>query len=121
VHIYEDKRHGGGLWQHLRRRKRYTGGQERRGTIKNRLGIDERPGITDQKSCIGDWEGDTVIGKNHRGAWVTLAECRTLNHIIPRLDGVAANQWRWGTTACKMGSICLQSVCNLSAICLQSV
>lgn len=47
---------------------------KRRGTIKNRFGIDERPVIVEQKSRIGDWEGDTVIGKNHRGALVTLAE-----------------------------------------------
>ncbi len=76
--IYTDKRGGGKLWQHLRcqkpRRKRYASGQERRGTIKNRVGIDERPEIVDQKTRIGDWEGDTVIGKNHRGALVTLAE-----------------------------------------------
>lgn len=65
VHIYEDKRRGSNLWQHLRcqkpRRKRYAGGQERQGTIKNRIGIDERSGIVDQKSRIGAWEGDTVI------------------------------------------------------------
>lgn len=77
-HIYADKRGGGKLWQHLRcqkpRRKRYASGQERRGTIKNRVGIDERPEIVKQKARIGDWEGDTVIGKNHRGALVTLAE-----------------------------------------------
>ena len=78
LHIYADKRRGGDLWRHLRcqkpRRKRYASGQERRGTIKNRVGIDERPVIVEQKSRIGDWEGDTVIGKNHRGALVTLAE-----------------------------------------------
>lgn len=57
-HIYADKRGGGKLWQHLRcqkpRRKRYASGQERRGTIKNRVGIDERPEIVDQKTRIGD-------------------------------------------------------------------
>lgn len=78
LHIYADKRRGGDLCRHLRcqkpRRKRYASGQERRGTIKNRVGIDERPVIVEQKSRIGDWEGDTVIGKNHRGALVTLAE-----------------------------------------------
>jgi transposase, IS30 family len=78
LHIYADKRRGGDLWRHLRcqkpRRKRYASGQERRGTIKNRVGIDERPVIVEQKNRIGDWEGDTVIGKNHRGALVTLAE-----------------------------------------------
>ncbi|SCZ85375.1 hypothetical protein [Nitrosomonas mobilis] len=41
--------------------------------IKNRIGIDERLEIVDQKNRISDWEGDTVIGKNHQGALVTLA------------------------------------------------
>ena len=77
-HIYADKRNGGDLHQHLRsqkpHRKRYASGQERRGTIKNRVSIDERPEIVAEKSRIGDWEGDTVIGKNHKGGLVTLAE-----------------------------------------------
>ncbi|MBY0484602.1 MAG: hypothetical protein K2P83_08920 [Nitrosomonas sp.] len=51
--------------------------QELRGTIKNRIGIDERSEIVDQKSLIVDWEGGTVIGKNHQGALVTLAERRS--------------------------------------------
>ena len=77
-HIYADKRNGGDLHQHLRsqkpRRKRYASGQERRGTIKNRVSIDERPEIVAEKTRMGDWEGDTVIGKNHKGGLVTLAE-----------------------------------------------
>ena len=77
-YIYANKRRGGDIWRHLRsqkpRRKRYASGQERRGMLKNRVSIDERPEIVDQKIRIGDWEGDTVIGKNHRGALVTLAE-----------------------------------------------
>ena len=36
--------------------------------------IDERPEIVEQRARIGDWEGDTVIGKNHQGILVTLAE-----------------------------------------------
>jgi len=78
LRIYADKRNGGDLHQHLRsqkpRRKRYASGQERRGTIKNRVSIDDRPDIVAQKTRIGDWEGDTVIGKNHKGGLVTLAE-----------------------------------------------
>ena len=78
LHIYADKQNGGDLHQHLRnqklRRKRYASGQERRGTIKNRVSIDDRPDIVAQKTRIGDWEGDTVIGKNHKGGLVTLAE-----------------------------------------------
>ncbi len=52
----------------------YIYADKRRGMIPNRVSIDERPEIVDQKIRIGDWEGDTVIGKNHRGALVTLAE-----------------------------------------------
>jgi len=77
-HIYADKRAGGNLWQRLRcqkaRRKRYASGQERRGVIRNRISIDKRPEIVEQRIRIGDWEGDTVIGKNHQGGLVTLAE-----------------------------------------------
>jgi IS30 family transposase len=44
------------------RRKRY-GKQDRRGRIPNRISIEERPAIVNSKSRIGDWEGDTIIGK----------------------------------------------------------
>ena len=95
LHIYADKRRGGDLWRHLRcqkpRRKRYASGQERRGTIKNRIGIDERPGIVDQKNRIGDWEGDTVIGKNHQGALVTLAERKSRYILAAQVPGKHAS------------------------------
>ena len=96
-HIYAGNRDGGDVCQHLRGqkpyRKRYASGQERRGMIKNRVSIDERPEIVDQKTRIGDWEGDTVIGKNHKGGLVTLAERKSryvlAGHIASRhADGV---------------------------------
>ncbi len=94
LHIYVDKRRDDDLWRHLRcqkpRRKRYASGQERRGMIKNRVGIDERPGIVDQKSRIGDWEGDTVIDKNHRGALVTLAERKSRYVLAAQVPGKQA-------------------------------
>ncbi|NMM37737.1 MAG: IS30 family transposase [Glaciimonas sp.] len=56
-HIYRDKQRGGDLVKHLRcqkvYRKRYGSGQQRRGMIKNRLSIDLRPDIVDQKTRIG--------------------------------------------------------------------
>lgn len=98
-HIYADKRAGGDMWRHLRcqkpRRKRYASGQERRGAIRNRIGIDERPEIVEQRARIGDWEGDTVIGKNHQGALVTLAERKSRYVLAGQVrskhaDGVTA-------------------------------
>ncbi len=52
----------------------YASGFERRGTIRNRVSIDERLKIAEQRVRIGDWEGNTVIGKNHMSVLVTLAE-----------------------------------------------
>ena len=77
-HIYADKRSGGDLVGHLRAqkvyRKRYASGQQRRGRLVGRVCIEQRPSIVHEKTRIGDWEGDTVIGKNHQGALVTLVE-----------------------------------------------
>jgi IS30 family transposase len=84
-YIYADKHSGGDLYRYLRcqkvRRKRY-GSYDRRGCIPNQVSIDDRPAIVDSKRRIGDWEGDTVIGKGHRGALVTLVERKSLYTVI---------------------------------------
>ena len=75
--IQNDKHEGGELYKHLRHRKAYkkrTGALEARGQIIGRIPIDERPAIVDEKSRIGDWEADTIIGRGHKGVLVTLAE-----------------------------------------------
>nr|WP_294965789.1 hypothetical protein [Sulfurimonas sp.] len=33
-----------------------------------------RPAIVEDKSRVGDWEADTIIGKNHHQAIVTLVD-----------------------------------------------
>ena len=37
----------------------------------------ERPCIVEERSRIGDWEADTVIGQHHKQAIVTLVERKT--------------------------------------------
>lgn len=76
--IYQDKDKGGSLYKHLRicskpYRKRY-GSSNRRGKIQGRIDIDQRPDIVEQRSRIGDWEADTIIGKDRRAAILTLVE-----------------------------------------------
>lgn len=98
-HVWEDKRKGGDLYTHLRqaykkRRKKY-GSKDKRGQISNRIGIEQRPVIVDEKSRIGDWEIDTVIGQNHKGALVTIVERKTKFVVIKKVetkhaDGVTA-------------------------------
>ena len=89
--IYAEKKLGNDLHQHLRiankpYRKRY-GSHDRRGKIVNRRSIDDRPRVVEQRSRIGDWEGDTVIGKSRRGALLTLVERKTLYTLIVKLNG----------------------------------
>lgn len=57
-------------------RKRY-GKKDRRRIILNRQSIEHRPIIVDAGSRIGDWEADTLIGKNHRQAIVSRVERKT--------------------------------------------
>ena len=81
-HIYRDKRSGGTLHQHLRAQKTYRkrglAGHERRGQIPNKTSIHERPIVVEQRQRVGDIEGDTVIGRHHKGAVLTLLERKSL-------------------------------------------
>lgn len=78
LHVWLDKQSGGNLYTHLRRQgKKYDKrrhGKSTRGHIKNRVGIEERPAIVDERGRTGDWEIDTIIGKGHQGAIVTIVE-----------------------------------------------
>ena len=90
LHIYEDKRAGGLLARGLRcqkaQRKRYGSGQERRGTLKDRVSIELRPAIVDERSRIGDWEGDIVVGKGHQGVLLTLVARKSGYTLARQLD-----------------------------------
>ena len=93
--IYADKAAGGDLYKHLRvvskpYRKRY-GSYDRRGKIKNRVDIDERPAVVAQRGRIGDWEGDTIMGKGRQSALLTMVERKTLYTVIIRLTGKHAD------------------------------
>ncbi|HEY5139917.1 MAG TPA: IS30 family transposase [Methylococcales bacterium] len=89
-HIWEDKRHGGTLYTHLRqsnkKRKKQYGSKDKRGQIRNRISIDERPAIVAEKTRIGDWEIDTVIGQNHQGALVTIVDRVSKFTLIKKVD-----------------------------------
>lgn len=94
-HVWDDKRSGGDLHTHLRRQgKKYQSRAKKqagRGCIKNRVSIDERPAIVDDKSRIGDWEIDLVIGKGHSGALVTIVERKTSFTVSTRIDSKSAD------------------------------
>lgn len=81
-HVRSDKENGGNLFLNMRHklkhRKRPVG---KFIPIKNRVSIDERPEIVNKKERFGDWEIDTIIGNNQKGAIVTITE-RTTNFFV---------------------------------------
>jgi IS30 family transposase len=92
-HILVDKQAGGDLHGHLRcqkkRRKRY-GSYDRRGILKNRVSIDERPAIVDTRQRLGDWEVDTIIGKGHHQAIVSLVERKSRLALLRKVESKTA-------------------------------
>jgi IS30 family transposase len=67
----------------LKHRKRPLSGKQI--SIKNKVSIDERPSVVDTKERCGDWEIDTIIGKDGKGAIVTLTERMTGFLIMEKL------------------------------------
>lgn len=89
-HVYADKAAGGELWRHLRcqkkRRKRYGSGRERRGQIIGRRAIGKRPVHIESRRRPGHWEGDTIIGANHKQAIVSLVERKTGYAVLAKVS-----------------------------------
>jgi IS30 family transposase len=94
-HILMDKQVGGELYRHLRcqkkRRKRY-GSYDRRGKLPNRVSIEKRPAIVEQRQRIGDWEVDTIIGKGHHQAIITLIERKSRFALLRKVEQRTAGQ-----------------------------
>lgn len=88
-YVYANKRNGGDLWRNLRcqkpRRKR-QGQYDRRGKIADRRSISSRPRIVQSRRRLGDWEADTIIGKNHKHAIVSLNERKSGVILIAKID-----------------------------------
>ena len=88
-HVLADQRAGGELYKHLRcqkqRRKRY-GTYNRRGKLLNCRSIEERPALVNQRKRLGDWEADTMLGKDHKQALVTLTERKSRFTLLGKVS-----------------------------------
>lgn len=117
-YIYTNKANGGKLYRSLRHKnQKYhnrSNNYKARGTIKDRVMIDKRPKIVEEKSRIGDLEIDTVIGKNHIGALVTVVDRKSKFTII---KNVPSKEARVVTQALiEMTSVPLEGIQPIKAI-----
>ncbi|HAI96345.1 MAG: IS30 family transposase [Cycloclasticus sp.] len=96
-YVQNDRILGGNLHKHLRcqkQRKKTYGAKDHRGTMQGRKGLDRRPVGANNRSRLGHWEGDTIIGKNHQGAALTLVDRKSRFTLIEPLGRRTAENTR---------------------------
>ena len=75
-HIWQNKKCGGHLHERLSTRgkpyRKRGAAKDSRGIIKDRVGINQRPTVVERRKRFGDLEMDTIIGRKHKGAIVTI-------------------------------------------------
>jgi len=89
--ICADKKRGGGLYRLLKRfgkRKQRLG--ERTyppaGREPNRVSIDERPAIVDQRKRLGDYEADLIVGYRQSGYVLSVIDRVSRAIVLRRLE-----------------------------------
>ena len=90
--IWQEKRRGNdemarNLRHHGRRKRRRDSLYSSRGIIQDRVDISLRPAVVDEKKRFGDFEIDTLIGKNRKGAIMTTNDRCTHLVLIRKLAG----------------------------------
>ena len=78
------------------KKSRYTrkGSHDKRGRIPDMISIEERPKEVEDRSIAGHWEGDLIVGKNHKSAMGTVVERKTRAVIMVKLKGQDAESVR---------------------------
>jgi transposase, IS30 family len=95
-YVYRKQKKGDKLYVKLRRkrkkRRKRLKKDDNRGKIPNKVMIDQRPQIVNDKERIGDWEADTIIGSEHQSAMLTLVERKSKFTLIFPLHAKTAQE-----------------------------
>ena len=88
--VWNDKKQGGNLYKHLRNQgktyRKRGASKDKRGQIVGRIGIENRPEEVEEKQRFGDLEIDLVIGKDHKGALLTINDRATGMLQMKKID-----------------------------------
>ena len=82
----------------VRRNARNDGKADARGQIKDRVS-NQRPAIVEEKSRIGDWEIDLVMGRPRTGALVSVVERRSRYTVLGKVPSKQAEHVAAATIA----------------------
>lgn len=89
-YVWEDRARGGILYDHLRQRaklrRKRSGSYDSRGKLAGKRAISERPPGAENRSRVGHFEGDTVMGSKDRHCLLTLVDRKTGYVLIGKLE-----------------------------------
>jgi IS30 family transposase len=95
-HVYRDYKEGGRLYinlrlSHRRRKPRFPRkNKDRRGVIKNAISIEERPEGANNRSRIGHWERDLMLGADRSSAILLITDRKTREVCLVKLENKSA-------------------------------
>ena len=94
--IYSVKQRDKMYWEYLRRKQKRRikkgGRKSQRVRIPDRASIHERPEEVEERKIPGHWEGDSVVGKNHRNGLHTEYERTTSIIRFEKINSVNSNE-----------------------------
>ncbi|MEQ1877679.1 MAG: IS30 family transposase [Bdellovibrionia bacterium] len=95
--LRKDRKEGGGLHRLLKRfRKRKSRFCNRdysaKPTIPNRIGIEKRPSLVNERSRLGDLEGDLVVGYKQSGYVITVVDRTSLAVALEKIERKTKSQ-----------------------------
>jgi len=84
------KRLRGHLRVACKKRRKPYGKPSKRGQIPNRVSIDDRPAVVETRTRLGDWEGDTIVGKGRSGYVLTNVDRASRYLVARRVENATA-------------------------------
>lgn len=90
THIRKDKQAGGELADHLRHGNYSKEPREYKGHIKDRVTIEQRPVVVNERQRLGDLEIDLIVGVKNRGAILSIIDRKSRHCILEKLSGKTA-------------------------------
>ena len=73
-HVEKDRAEGGELYNHMRRGYYHKGLREYKGKIKNRVSIELRPAVVQERDRTGDIEIDLIVGPKNHGSILSTVD-----------------------------------------------
>jgi transposase, IS30 family len=91
-HIRKDREAGGELFNHLRHGSYSKEPREYHGLIKDRIGIEHRPAVINERQRSGDLEIDLIVGPKNRGAILSIIDRKSRYCTLEKLSGKTADE-----------------------------